>query len=118
MSARFTVLASGSSGNASLLEWDGFGLLIDCGLPPRELGRRLAAVGRGWEHVSAVLLTHTHGDHWNRFTLGHLARLRRPLVAHPRHHDALEDREEHQALAAVDKALNPPAAAAPVEPGT
>ncbi len=99
MTTRFTVLASGSSGNCSLLEVDGYGLLIDCGLPPRELGRRLAAVGRGWDHVSAAVLTHTHGDHWNRFTFSQLAKLKRPLVAHPRHHTALEDRDEHQALA-------------------
>lgn len=98
MAARFTVLASGSSGNASLLEWEGFGLLIDCGLSPRELGRRLAIIGRSWDQISAVLLTHTHGDHWNRFTLGHLARIRRPLFAHRRHHDTLEDRDEHRAL--------------------
>jgi phosphoribosyl 1,2-cyclic phosphodiesterase len=101
MSARFTVLASGSSGNASLLEVGGFGLLIDCGLPPRELGRRLAVVGRGWEHVSAVVLTHTHGDHWNKFTLAQLAKLRRPLIAHPRHHDQLAGREEYAPLAAA-----------------
>ncbi len=100
-SARFTVLASGSAGNCSLLEMGGFGLLIDCGLPPRELGRRLAVIGRGWEHVSAAILTHTHGDHWNRYTLAHLTKLRRPLFAHARHHDALEDREEHQVLAAA-----------------
>lgn len=101
MSARFTVLASGSSGNASLLEVGGFGLLIDCGLPPRELGRRLAVVGRPWEAVSAAILTHTHGDHWNKYTLAHLAKLRRPLVAHPRHHDALADREGYADLAAA-----------------
>ena len=45
MTARFTVLASGSGGNATLLEVDGFGLLIDCGLHPRFLTARLAAVG-------------------------------------------------------------------------
>ena len=45
---RFTVLASGSSGNASLLEADGFGLLIDIGLGPRQLTARMAASGRSW----------------------------------------------------------------------
>jgi phosphoribosyl 1,2-cyclic phosphodiesterase len=101
MASRFTVLASGSAGNATLLECEGFGLLIDCGLPPRELGRRLAAVGRSWEDVSAAVLTHTHGDHWNRFTLAHLAKLRRPLVAHPRHHETLAGREGYCDLAAA-----------------
>ena len=40
MTARFTVLASGSLGNATLLEVNGFGLLIDCGLHPRTLAGR------------------------------------------------------------------------------
>ena len=44
MPLRFTVLASGSAGNASLLQIDGFGLLVDAGLGPRTLAGRLAAV--------------------------------------------------------------------------
>src|SRR5262245_22999959 len=71
---RFTVLASGSSGNASLLEVGRFGLLIDIGLGPRQLAQRLAHVRRSWDDISAVLLTHTHGDHWNPRTLQQLAR--------------------------------------------
>ena len=99
MTARFTVLASGSSGNASLLEIDGFGLLIDCGLGPREIANRLAAVGRGWKDVSAALLTHTHSDHWNALTLAHLRRLHIPLIAHARHHDTLAARRDYVPLA-------------------
>ena len=89
MSARFTVLASGSSGNATLLEVDGFGLLIDCGLPPKFLAARLAAVGASWNRVHAVILTHTHGDHWKDFTLGHLRGRSIPLYAHPAQLDFL-----------------------------
>ncbi len=98
MPARFTVLASGSSGNASLLEVGGYGLLIDCGLGPRVLAERLAAVGRSWQAVSACLITHTHRDHWNALTLTHLLRLKLPLVAHPRHHDAMASRGEYPPL--------------------
>lgn len=89
MTARFTVLASGSSGNANLLETPGFGLLIDCGLPPQELSARLQAVGASWSSVKAVLITHTHTDHWNRYTLEHLRRLNIRLIAHPDHHAKL-----------------------------
>lgn len=98
MAARFTVLASGSSGNASLIELDGFGLLVDCGLGPRALASRFAAVGLSWQAISAVVLTHTHGDHWNALTLGHLRRLNIPLIAHPRHHDFMASRAEHSSL--------------------
>jgi phosphoribosyl 1,2-cyclic phosphodiesterase len=89
MSLRFTVLASGSAGNASLLEADGFGLLIDAGLGPRQLAGRLAAVGASWRRVHAVLLTHTHTDHWKERTLAHLRGLNIPFYCHPGHHDTL-----------------------------
>jgi phosphoribosyl 1,2-cyclic phosphodiesterase len=86
MALRFTVLASGSAGNASLVEADGFGVLLDAGLGPRQLSARLAAVGRSWSDVQAVLLTHTHSDHWKDRTLAHLCRRGTPLYCHPDHH--------------------------------
>src|SRR5262245_49773642 len=90
MPTRFTVLGSGSAGNASLLEADGFGLLLDAGLGPRQLAGRLAHVGASWASVHAVLLTHTHSDHWNDRTLAHLVRRRVPFYCHPGHHRVLE----------------------------
>src|SRR5262245_2679872 len=82
MTGRFTVLASGSSGNAALLETDGFGLLIDCGLHPRMLTNRLREIGAGWEKVTAAVLTHTHSDHWKDHTLADLRSRKIPLYAH------------------------------------
>ncbi|MDY3558422.1 MBL fold metallo-hydrolase [Gemmata sp. JC673] len=90
MTARFTVLASGSGGNASLLEFDGFGLLIDCGLQPRHLTARFRSVGTSWERVSAVVLTHTHTDHWKDATLAELRARRVPMYAHPQHYASME----------------------------
>jgi phosphoribosyl 1,2-cyclic phosphodiesterase len=89
MSMRFTVLASGSGGNASLLEAGGFGLLLDAGLGPRQLAARLAAAGLSWNAVHALLLTHTHTDHWNDRTFAHLRRRNLPLYCHAGHHDVL-----------------------------
>jgi phosphoribosyl 1,2-cyclic phosphodiesterase len=89
MAVQFTVLASGSAGNASLLQVDGFGLLLDIGLGPRLLARRMALAGLTWEHVHAVLLTHTHSDHWRDTTLALLSRRRIPLYCHVEHHGAL-----------------------------
>jgi phosphoribosyl 1,2-cyclic phosphodiesterase len=86
---RFTVLASGSSGNASLLEVGRFGLLIDIGLGPRQLAQRLAHVRRSWDDIHAVLLTHTHGDHWNARTLQHVARKGIAFWCHPDHRRVL-----------------------------
>lgn len=90
MTARFTVLASGSSGNATLLEVNGFGLLIDCGLHPRFLAARLTAVGVKWDSVHAAILTHTHTDHWKDLTLAELRSRRVPVYAHPAHLDHLD----------------------------
>jgi ribonuclease BN (tRNA processing enzyme) len=91
MALRFTVLASGSAGNASLVEADGFGVLIDAGLGPRQLGTRLAAAGLSRADVHAVLLTHTHSDHWKDRTLADLHRRGVPLFCHSDHHAALGD---------------------------
>ena len=60
---RFSSLASGSAGNALLVEVAGTRLMIDCGLGLAACMARLAA--RGWEpeSVAAILVTHEHGDH-------------------------------------------------------
>jgi phosphoribosyl 1,2-cyclic phosphodiesterase len=60
---RFATLGSGSRGNATLVECAGVRLLVDCGLPLRELKRRLGVLGVEPEDIAAVLLTHEHGDH-------------------------------------------------------
>jgi phosphoribosyl 1,2-cyclic phosphodiesterase len=86
MPARFCVLASGSAGNCAFLRSDGLGLLIDAGLGPRFIAARLAMVGASWRDVSAVVLTHTHSDHWKDLTLAHLGRLRIPVFCSPAHH--------------------------------
>jgi len=67
---RFTSLASGSSGNATLVEaWSGIAgerptrLLVDCGLPLRHLTRALAQRGCSPADLEAVFVTHEHSDH-------------------------------------------------------
>jgi phosphoribosyl 1,2-cyclic phosphodiesterase len=89
MTLRFTVLASGSAGNASLVQVDGFGLLLDAGLGPKDLEARLRAAGHPPSCVGAMLLTHTHTDHWNDRTLAWLLRRRLPLFCHAGHHGML-----------------------------
>jgi hypothetical protein len=91
MPVQFTVLASGSSGNASLLQVDGFGLLLDAGLGPRQLGHRLMMLGASWNRIRAVVLTHTHSDHWRDTTLAELHRQRIPFYCHTEHREILEN---------------------------
>jgi phosphoribosyl 1,2-cyclic phosphodiesterase len=90
MGLRFTMLASGSRGNACLIQADHFGVLLDAGLGPRQLGDRLRAAGHSWASVHAMLLTHTHSDHWNDRTLAWMLRRKLPLYCHPDHHGVLK----------------------------
>lgn len=58
-----TILGSGSRGNALVIECDGDRLLVDAGFPARTLVARMRACGIAPESISALLLTHAHGDH-------------------------------------------------------
>lgn len=64
---RFRSLASGSSGNATLIEAsDGLHrtrVLVDCGLGLRQLIARLAVEGIGPADLDGIFITHEHGDH-------------------------------------------------------
>ncbi len=60
---RFTVLASGSKGNATVLSGGRTRILVDCGLSCRELFRRMRQVGEEPETLDAILITHEHADH-------------------------------------------------------
>lgn len=60
---RFTILGSGSKGNATLVEHGNTRVLIDCGFSVVEMERRLARVACSAHGIDALLLTHEHGDH-------------------------------------------------------
>jgi phosphoribosyl 1,2-cyclic phosphodiesterase len=63
ISFRVSILASGSSGNATLLETDSTSLLVDAGLGRKETLRRLAALGKSPERLDGILISHEHTDH-------------------------------------------------------
>ena len=62
---RFSLLGSGSSGNATLIETDAGAILIDCGLSFKQLALRVERVGLSLDELKAVFITHEHGDHVN-----------------------------------------------------
>ncbi|MEO6655660.1 MAG: MBL fold metallo-hydrolase [Pyrinomonadaceae bacterium] len=60
---KFTVLGSGSTGNAVLISSGATNVLVDAGMSAREILRRLAEMGVSHDQLDGVLLTHEHGDH-------------------------------------------------------
>ena len=55
--------ASGSSGNALLLSWEGGHILVDAGISCRRIGQSLQTLGLTLGDLDAVFITHTHSDH-------------------------------------------------------
>ena len=60
---RFSVLASGSSGNAIYVENDEHAFLVDAGLSGRKMEELFASVDRNMKKLSGILVTHEHSDH-------------------------------------------------------
>jgi phosphoribosyl 1,2-cyclic phosphodiesterase len=62
---RFTVLASGSKGNSTVVTGGRTRILVDAGLSCRELFRRMKLAGEEPAALDAILVTHEHTDHIN-----------------------------------------------------
>lgn len=60
---RFASLGSGSRGNATLVEAGNALVMIDCGFSCRETERRMSQLGCTPADLTALLVTHEHGDH-------------------------------------------------------
>lgn len=62
---RFTVLASGSKGNSTVVSGGRTRILVDAGLSCRELFRRMKLAGEDPHTLHAIVVTHEHQDHIN-----------------------------------------------------
>ncbi len=62
---RFTVLASGSKGNSTVVTGGHTRILVDAGLSCRELFKRMTAAGEDPASLDAIIVTHEHQDHIN-----------------------------------------------------
>ena len=80
VAVRAIVLASGSAGNAVVVEAAGACILIDCGLSLRALQQRMLAAGVEAGALDAVLVSHEHGDHVRGLDML-VRRLRVPVLA-------------------------------------
>ena len=116
------VLASGSSGNASVVRdaATGRSVLIDCGICKRDFLERCDALGLDPTDIEAVLVTHAHGDHTKGLgvVVRGLARLgcRPALFTHPAVRatsEAVRDAERN--VQACDLAYGEPVGVAGIE---
>ena len=62
-SMEFSVLGSGSKGNAVFVRSGETGVLIDAGFSGKQIETRMQSIGRGLVDINAILLTHEHHDH-------------------------------------------------------
>lgn len=77
---KFSVLGSGSKGNCTLVQSGSTRVLIDNGFSGKEVLARLHAIGVAADTLTALVITHEHGDHIKG--VGVLARrLRLPIYA-------------------------------------
>ena len=60
---RFVSFSSGSCGNCSLLLGPHSGLMIDAGVGIRHIKKELENLHLDYSAISAILVTHDHGDH-------------------------------------------------------
>lgn len=93
-----TILASGSSGNATLVSTSRARVLFDAGISRRELYRRLADCSIDPQEISAVVISHEHSDHVCGLVsfLKHQQSQRGralPVYLNPRTHAALDWKE-------------------------
>ncbi|HWK22179.1 MAG TPA: MBL fold metallo-hydrolase [Ureibacillus sp.] len=60
---RFSVLASGSTGNAIYVENEEHAFLVDAGLSGKKMEQLFAKIDRDMKKLSGILVTHEHSDH-------------------------------------------------------
>ncbi|WNS75480.1 MBL fold metallo-hydrolase [Bacillus sp. DTU_2020_1000418_1_SI_GHA_SEK_038] len=60
---RFSVLASGSTGNAIFVETEDHSFLVDAGLSGKQMEALFQKIDRDMGKLSGILVTHEHSDH-------------------------------------------------------
>lgn len=89
MTMHFSVLASGSTGNAFFVETEDQSFLVDAGLSGKALEGLFSDIGRDMSKLSGILVTHEHSDHIKG--LGVIARKHKlPIYANAKTWNAME----------------------------
>jgi phosphoribosyl 1,2-cyclic phosphodiesterase len=115
MSLELCILASGSSGNATVLRTPAGVMLIDAGIGPRTTAQRLAGTGVSVRDISAICLTHLDRDHFNPNWLATLVRQQARIFCHADRADEVRRAAPYDLAHALDALLHT-FDASPIEP--
>ncbi|WP_243387199.1 MBL fold metallo-hydrolase [Bacillus kexueae] len=63
MSLQFSVLASGSTGNAIYVESESHSFLVDAGLSGKQMEKLFSEIDRDIRSLDGIFVTHEHSDH-------------------------------------------------------
>lgn len=108
MSLELCILASGSSGNCTILRSPQGIVLIDIGIGPRTTAKRMAGTGVTVAQVAAICLTHLDGDHFRPTWLNTIAKQAIRVFCHTRRvQDLLRMVIDHDARREIEKLLCP-----------
>jgi phosphoribosyl 1,2-cyclic phosphodiesterase len=88
-SLSLSILASGSSGNCSVLRSPHGLILIDCGIGPRTSAARMKDLGISVADIRAICLTHLDSDHFNPVWISKIIRGDIQLFCHESRADDL-----------------------------
>jgi phosphoribosyl 1,2-cyclic phosphodiesterase len=105
MSLNICVLASGSSGNATLLWTDTAALLIDCGRSKKFIEDSFAALSLDIGLLKGILITHGHGDHINSGTIILSRAHGIPIYIHEETYAAVLGKKTCERIAFLDRSL-------------
>ena len=87
-----SVLASGSTGNATYVESDKGSILVDAGLTGKKMEELFGQIDKQIKHLNGILVTHEHSDHIKG--LGVLARkYGLPIYANEKTWTAIEKKD-------------------------
>jgi phosphoribosyl 1,2-cyclic phosphodiesterase len=105
MSLHLCVLASGSSGNATLIWNEKTALLIDCGRSKQFIEESLKSVGCDIATLKGILITHGHGDHINSGTIILARHQHVPIYIHEETYQIVLQKETCKRMALLDREL-------------
>ncbi|MGH7175854.1 MAG: MBL fold metallo-hydrolase [Tepidisphaeraceae bacterium] len=103
MSLELCILGSGSTGNCSVLRTPAGVMLIDAGLGPRTVAKRLVGTGVQIAHVRAICLTHLDSDHFTPTWAATLIEREIRVFCHERRSDDLLRRVDDDCGARVER---------------